>query len=333
MTHLEQIEMHTGTVTMEPAEAEFDMVVEERVPDAEDVAVLTLREAHGAELPPWEPGAHIDLLLPPDVGPRQYSLCGDPSNRKEWRVGVLKVPAGGGGSRHVHERLADGSPIRVRGPRNHFRLVPSDDYLFIAGGIGITPILPMLAEVNRSGANWRLVYGGRHLQSMAFLDELAAYGDRVTLWPQDEKGLIDIDGLIGEASADTEVYCCGPGPLLDAAEQARAARPSGGLHLERFMARTLLAPARTESFEVELQKSGMVLTVPPEKSILEVVEQAGVHVMWSCGVGTCGTCETGVLDGSPEHRDSILDADEQEANDCMMICVSRCAGERLVLDL
>ena len=209
MTHLDRLELHSGILTTELREAEFDMVVVKRDDVAEDVVAFTLQEAHDGALPPWEPGAHIDLLVP-GVGPRQYSLCGDPSDRRLWRVGVLNEPDGRGGSHHLYENLTDGSTIRVRGPRNHFRLLPAEDYLFIAGGIGITPILPMVAAAERAGANWRLVYGGRRLSSMGFLDELASYGDRVTVSPQDEKGLIDVVGVLGSASAGTQVYCCGP---------------------------------------------------------------------------------------------------------------------------
>jgi ferredoxin-NADP reductase len=332
MTHLDQLELHSGTLTTELREAEFDMVVEKREDTAKDVATLTLRAVHGAELPHWEPGAHIDLLVP-GAGPRQYSLCGEPSDRRHWRIGVLNEPGGRGGSRYLHENLAAESRIRVRGPRNHFRLLPSNNYLFIAGGIGVTPILPMVAAADRAGAYWRMVYGGRDLSSMAFLDELATFGDRVTLWPQDEKALIDLPGLLGPAQADTMVYCCGPGPLLDAAEQRCAHWPPGSLHLERFVARPLTESARAEAFDVELRSSGITLTIPPERSILDVVEEAGVHVLSSCGEGTCGSCETPLLEGTPEHRDSVLNEEEQSANDCMMICVSRCLGERLVLDL
>lgn len=332
MMHVDQLELHTGNLGTEVRETELDMVVGERRDCATGVAVLLLREAHGAELPQWQAGAHIDLLIP-GIGPRQYSLCGDVSNTREWRVGILKVPDGRGGSLRVHEDLVAGSTIRVRGPRNHFPLVPADNYLFIAGGIGITPILPMLAAATRAGADWRLIYGGRRLESMAFLNELATYGDKVTLWPEDENGIINVDGLLDVPQAGTKVYCCGPGPLLDAVEGACASWASESCHLERFVPKPVEEPTMVGAFEVELRRSGKVLNVPPENSILEVVEQAGVHALWSCGEGTCGTCEVPVIEGEPEHRDSILDADEQSANDCMMICVSRSLGPRLVLDL
>ena len=332
MTQLHQVALPPGTLTTELSEAEFDMIVVEREDNAADVAAFTLREVHGRELPAWEPGAHVDLLVP-NIGPRQYSLCGDVSDRRHWRVAILKETGGRGGSRHLHETLAVDSTIRVRGPRNHFRLLPSDNYLFVAGGIGITPILAMVAAVDRAGANWQLVYGGRQLSSMAFLDELASYGDRVSVWPQDEKGLIDLASLLGVAQPDTKVYCCGPEPLLQAVEARCAHWPPDSLHVERFVAPPLAEPARAEEFEVELRKSGITVTVPPDRSILDVVTKAGVHVPSSCAAGTCGSCETKVIEGTPEHRDAIRTDAERKANNWMMICVSRCLGDRLVLDL
>jgi ferredoxin len=168
---------------------------------------------------------------------------------------------------------------------------------------------------------------------MAFLDELAVYGDRVSVCPQDETGLLDLAALLGTPEPDTLIYCCGPEPLLAAVEERSARWPSNALHLERFAARPLSEPVRAEAFDIELRRSGLTLTVPPEQSILDVVEAAGVGVLSSCAEGTCGTCETGVLDGEPDHRDSVLTADERTANDCMLICISRSCGARLVLDL
>ena len=315
-----------------PVEAERAVRVEAKRPVADGVVALVLRAADGATLPAWEPGAHVDLLLA-GAPVRQYSLCGDPADRGTYRLGVLREPAGRGGSLHVHDRLAEGDVVRVRGPRNHFRLAPSPRYLFVAGGIGITPLLTMVRAAEAAGADWRLVYGGRRRDSMAFLDELAAYGDRVQVCPQDETGLLDLDGLLGVPQEDTLVYCCGPEPLLAAAEQRCAHWPAGALHVERFAPRPVDAGARTEAFEVELARSGRVLTVPADRSVLEVVEQAGVSVLSSCSEGTCGTCETAVLSGVPDHRDAVLDDAERRAGDCLMICVSRSCSPRLVLDL
>jgi ferredoxin-NADP reductase len=314
-------------------EYEGDLIVEAAEIVATDVVALTLVDAAGDTLPPWTPGAHVDLMLGEDLV-RQYSLCSAPSDSRTIRVGVLRSPDSRGGSVFIHEKLTPGATVRVRGPRNHFPLVGAPRYLFIAGGIGITPLLPMLAEVTAAGADWRLVYGGRTRASMAFLDELAQYGDQVVLAPQDEVGLLDLEGLLGEPDDQTLVYCCGPEALLTAVEQRCAAWPTGALHLERFAAKAATAPADGErSFELTLARTGVTVTVPPDRSVFDVVQEAGVSVLGSCHEGICGTCEQIVLDGDVDHRDSILSEDERAANDTMMICVSRCRSDRLTLDL
>jgi ferredoxin-NADP reductase len=287
--------------------------VERKETAADGVVALTLRPPTGSPLPPWSPGAHVDLIL--DGAPtRQYSLCGDPADHHTWRLGVLRDAAGGGGSRFVHDRLRAGDTVRVRGPRNNFELLPSPRYRFVAGGIGITPVLPMIAAAEAAGADWQLLYGGRRRASMAFLPELARYGDRVTVAPQDETGLLDLGAYLGPPQPGTLVYCCGPEPLLAAVEERCRAWPPRTLRV---------SPARSE----------LRLTVPPDRSILDVAEEAGVGVLSSCAEGTCGTCETTVLSGLPDHRDSVLTDEERQAGDCMMICVSRSCTARLVLDL
>ncbi|MGR7027420.1 cytochrome P450 [Geodermatophilus sp. URMC 62] len=335
--HVETVRHRTTSTTVVAGEFEADVRVEDKRPVADGVVTLTLRQVDDAPLPPWEPGAHVDLLLGdalPSAAPtRQYSLCGDPADSHAWRVGVLREPESRGTSSHVHDRLRPGDVVRVRGPRNNFPLHPSPRYLFLAGGIGITPILPMIRAAEAAGADWRLVYGGRRRASMAFLDELARYGDRVSVRPQDETGLLDLDELLGTPRPDTRVYCCGPEPLLAAVEQRCAAWPAGALHVERFSARPLTEPVRSEAFEVVLRRSELTLSVPPDRSILSVVEEAGVGVLSSCTEGTCGSCETAVLEGRPDHRDSVLSGEERAADACMMICVSRARTDRLVLDL
>ncbi|MGW4064635.1 PDR/VanB family oxidoreductase [Amycolatopsis sp. NPDC004747] len=301
------------------------LLVDDKEKLADGVVRLTLRAPGGEPLPPWEPGAHIDLVLPGFV--RQYSLCGDPADASSYQVAVLREPDGRGGSAYVHDSLSAGDLVSVEGPRNHFALVQASRYLFIAGGIGITPILPMVESVARAGHDWQLVYGGRTRSSMAFTADLARHGDRVVFRPQDEHGLLDLPTLLASAGAGTAVYCCGPEPLLAAVE----ALGPDDLHVERFA--PLPDDGPRTGFEVELAGSGRVLPVPADRSILEVVEEAGVTILSSCREGTCGTCETGVLGGEPDHRDSVLTAEERLENEVMMLCVSRARSPRLVLDL
>lgn len=305
------------------------VVVAERRQEADGVVSLAFR---GSGLPTWDPGAHLDLLLA-DGLERQYSLCGDPAERDVWRIAVLREPGGRGGSAFVHERLSVGETVRVRGPRNNFALRPARRYLFIAGGIGITPILPMLRAADAAGSDWSLLYGGRTRGSMAFLEELTGrYGERVAVRPQDETGLLDLASYLGAPEPDTAVYCCGPDPLLDAVERNCAANGRPEPRMERFGPRAR-AVSSDAPFELVLARSGLTLTVPEHASVLETVRAAGVEVLFSCAEGTCGTCETGVLEGAPDHRDSLLTAAERAAGDTMMICVSRSFGERLVLEL
>ncbi|GAA2767093.1 PDR/VanB family oxidoreductase [Streptomyces paradoxus] len=319
-----------------PADATLALAT--RTLAADGVVSLTLRRPDGGMLPAWTPGAHIDVLLGSDDGEdggliRQYSLCGDPAERETWQIAVLREPRGRGGSAYVHDHLREGAAVRVRGPRNNFPLRPAARHLFIAGGVGITPILPMVEAAEAAGADWRLLYGGRTRTSMAFLDRLAPHGDRVLVRPQDEYGLLDLAAHLGVPEEGTLVHACGPEPLLQAVQEQCAGWPPGTLGVERF------APVRTaetgpvEAFELELARSGLTLTVPPDRSVLETLEEAGVAVDFSCREGTCGTCETDVLDGRPDHRDSLLTEDERAAGDTMLICVSRSCGPRLVLDL
>jgi ferredoxin-NADP reductase len=312
-------------------EHEAALVIQETALVADDVVAVTLSAPDGAELPAWTPGAHIDVVLDEDLT-RQYSLCGPVSDLTRYRIGVLKSPTSRGGSVAVHA-LKAGDNVRVRGPRNHFPLIGSGRYQFIAGGIGITPLLPMIAEVEAAGTDWNLVYGGRSRSSMAFLDELDRYGQRVTVVPQDEQGAIDLAQVLGQPRTDTAVYCCGPTGLLDAVEGLCQSGEPGTLHYERFAAKEQAAVDPGSTFDVVLARSGMTLTVPADKSIFEVCRDAGVSVLGSCFEGVCGTCETGVLDGEVDHRDSILNEEERESNEFMMICVSRCKSKQLTLDL
>ncbi|MFD6530490.1 PDR/VanB family oxidoreductase [Streptomyces sp. NPDC060184] len=310
------------------SEKSLELIVRRMTWEAEGVLSVELADPHGKPLPGWTPGAHLDVHVGGRV--RQYSLCGDPLVPDVYRIGVLNEPSSRGGSRYVHTRLRPGQLVTASEPRNHFALEEAGSYVFVAGGIGITPLLAMARETARRGVPWRLVHGGRSRASMAFTPELDALGGDVTLVAQDERGHIDLDGALAGLPEDALVYCCGPEPLL-AAVQERC--PEGRLRLERFAAPAVERGGEDASFEVECRTSGVILTVGADTSVLEAAEEAGLSVDSSCRDGICGSCETRVLEGTPDHRDFLLSAAEHAASATMMICVSRCASGRLVLDL
>lgn len=309
-----------------------ELTVLDKSVTAAGVVTLTLARPDRGRLPDWAPGAHIDLTLANGTT-RQYSLCGDRRDAHTYRVGVLREHAGRGGSAFVHDVLEVGDVVGLGGPRNNFAMVPSPRYLFIGGGIGITPLVPMVHQADLIGAEWALLYGGRSRSSMAFLDDLARYGDRVHVVPQDEAGLLPLNAWLGEPRTDTVVYGCGPAPLLEALGRATAEWPAHRVRTERFIAAEQGAPVRDEPFAVELARTGATVTVPAELSVLEAARRAGATTLSSCEQGTCGTCETAVLAGVPDHRDSILADHERAEGDCMFPCVSRSCTDRLVLDL
>ncbi|MEG3626353.1 PDR/VanB family oxidoreductase [Streptomyces poriticola] len=289
--------------------------------------VVRLR-LEGHDLPRWEPGAHLDLVLPSGLI-RQYSLCGDPEDTSSYTVATRLVEDGRGGSREVHEQLRAGMELQVRGPRNRFPLTGAPAYLFVAGGIGITPLLPMLRALPE-GADWRLLYGGRTRASMPFLEELEKLDPertRVTVAAEDETGLPDLDGFLARPPEGTAVYCCGPEGMMAAVGERLPAGAS--LYLERF------APRRSaegeHGFEVELRRSARTLSVAPDSSVLAAVRAELPDTPYSCEQGWCGTCRQRVVEGEIDHRDELLT--DGERDDSMLICVSRAQGERLVLDL
>lgn len=314
--------------------------------ECDDVVSLTLIDPGGTELPAWEPGAHLEVHLPTGLI-RHYSLCGEVEDRSHYRVAVLRERDSRGGSRFVHEQLRVGAELEVSGPRNRFPFEPSARIEFVAGGVGITPILPMVREAARQGLDWRLWYGGRSASAMAFVDELRAIDTaRVRLFPADHGSRIDLDDALGRPADDTAVYCCGPESLRQAVQDKCAAWPDGTLHFERFAAPKTAGAvpagdgdpdsdtvAGTDVFVVVAQASGAEVKVPVDKSILEALEEANIAAPFSCREGICGTCEVRVLEGTPDHRDLVLSDDERKAGNCMMICVSRAKCARLVIDL
>ena len=300
--------------------------------EADGVRSFALADETGADLPEWDAGAHIDVLIPGGLV-RQYSLCGDPADRGNWRIAVLREEESRGGSAHLHDEVGIGSILEVREPRNNFQLDSAPHYLFIAGGIGITPLLPMINAAESRNAQWQLHYGGRQRSRMAFLDELAGHQDRVSVVPQDERGLLPLDAILDQAPEEALVYCCGPEALLDAVENAWTGKPDA-LHVERFRPRTTTTtPEEEVPFEVVVQSSGRSVEVRPGVSILDALARAGMEMPSSCREGTCASCETTVVEGAVDHRDSVLTAQEKDAGKTMMICVSRARSGRLILDI
>lgn len=319
----------------------LDLVVRGLRQESTNVMSLELALPDGSTLPEWQPGAHLEIVLPSGMV-RHYSLCSDPRNLQKYRLAILRETGGRGGSEELHSETRLGTKLTARGPRNHFKVEDgATHYLLVAGGIGITPIMAMARELTAAGKSTRLVYCGSSRQTMAFIDELQEImGDSLALYPRDERGRADLLAEIREAPAGTAVYACGPERLLADLQSITAdTLGADAFHAELFAAAT--PPARTEDtaetaadapFEIELRQSGCTLTVPPEKSILDVVLEVNPSFMSSCEEGFCGTCETKVLEGEVEHRDTILSQKERARNDTMFICVSRSKCPKLVLD-
>lgn len=305
--------------------------------EAKDIISVELRPAEGSEFPGFTPGAHIDLHLPNGLV-RSYSLSNSSEDRNRYVVGVLRDRASRGGSRSVHDDLRIGKPIRISAPRNHFALEESADYtVLVAGGIGITPLLSMARRLKSCGRRFEVLYFARERGAAAFLDDLHALGMPLHLhFDQEEGGPPDLRSLLAERAPQpgAHFYACGPARLLDAFEQICADLGLAQVHVERFTPVEIAAAEdAVQQYTVELRKSGKLLEVSPGKSLLDTVLAAGVDVEHSCCEGVCGSCETRVLDGIPDHRDSVLSPSEKASNKVMMLCVSGCKSSRLVLDL
>jgi ferredoxin-NADP reductase len=301
----------------------------------QDVVALTFAGADGAPLPPWRPGAHLDIHLP-SGRVRQYSLCGDPTRHDNYRIAVRRIPGGGGGSVEMHDALSVGSQVTTNGPRNAFPLTvpgygsPTQRLRFVAAGIGITPILPMMRHVDGLGVEWSMIYAGRSGDSLPFLDEVAGFGDRIEIRTDDERGVPTAAQLLGDCPDGTAVYACGPAPMLTAIRAGLANRDNVELHFERFAAPPVVDG---EEFSVRVASTGATVQVGAEETLLSALQRADVWPPYSCRQGFCGTCRARVLDGSVEHRDTLL-TEPERADGMMLICISRAAkGQRLTLDL
>jgi ferredoxin-NADP reductase len=308
--------------------------------EADGVVSALLVDPAGGALPAWTAGAHLELQLP-SGRIRHYSLGGDPDDRSSYLVAVLREVDGRGGSIEIHDSLRVGSYVEVRGPRNNFALTDAEDYILIAGGIGITPILSMARQL-KSRRPWRLYYGGRSRQSMAFVSEVEQLsGDgTVEISPSDELGPLDLDRIFRRVTEESAIYCCGPERLLSAAqERCSQLGMADRLHLERFSAPSAARAAVVESspaddgFDVELARTGTTVRVEPQATTLDALRTVLPNLPSDCETGICGTCEVRVLGGVPEHHDYVLSDSEREAGNSMLVCVSRSRTPKLLLDL
>nr|WP_264992786.1 PDR/VanB family oxidoreductase [Mycobacterium montefiorense] len=301
-------------------------VVTKRELVAPDVVALTLADPQGGLLPSWTPGGHIDVSLPSGRR-RQYSLCGTPGRRTDYRIAIRRIADGGGGSIEMHDAFDVGSTLMFEGPRNAFYLGTAErDVLFVIGGIGVTPMLPMLRVAVQRGINWRAIYAGRSRDYMPLLDEVVSVApDRVTVWADDEHGRVAaVDDLLAGAGPTTAVYVCGPGAMLEAVRLARNEHADAPLHYERFNPPPVVDGV---PFELELARSQRLLCVPANRSALDVMRDLEPTTPYSCQQGFCGTCKVKVLAGQVDHRGRTAVGDGE-----MLVCVSRAKADRLVID-
>ena len=304
--------------------------------ERESTTVISIEVARedGTALPAWTPGAHVDAVLP-SGRVRQYSLCGDPDDLAVYKFAVLREDAGRGGSVELHTIAAAGVSLGIRPPRNRFPFLDAPRYLFFAGGIGVTPLLPMARAAARQDRRFMFVYGGRTRATMAFTAELGALqGGAVRIVPQDEFGHPLFDPLLRASPPETLVYACGPAGML---REAQAAAERNGaaarLRIERFSAAEAAPLSRRDcAFDVVLNRSGRTVHVPAGRTLGSVLQEHGAEVTFSCEEGSCGTCETRVLGGVPDHRDSYFSDDERACSRSMMVCVGRSLSAKLVLD-
>jgi len=313
------------------------LVVEAVQPAAQDVLRIRLASQDGRPLPRWTPGAHIDVECGHTGISRQYSLCGDPADANAFEIAVLREPESRGGSAWLHANLRVGDKLKVRGPRNHFRLDEScRKAIFVAGGIGVTPVSAMARRARELGIDYVFHYCGRSRKAMALLDELAVlHGNRLHVHAADEGHRANFGQLLASPDTGTHIYACGPARMIEALEACCANWPEDTLRVEHFSS-TLgtLDPSKELAFTVELKDSGLTLDVPSDQTLLTALRCANIDVQSDCEEGLCGSCEVRVLAGDIDHRDVVLTRTERDANNRMMSCCSRAArGGKIVLAL
>lgn len=299
---------------------------------ARDTNIYEFQRPDRQPLPPYEPGAHVDMHLPNGLV-RNYSMIVARPDPSTYTFGIKRDPASRGGSRYIHDELRVGKTLKISSPSNNFPLREDAAHtLLFAGGIGITPIWCMVQRLVELGRSWQLYYASRSRDDMAFLDALAELAYASFHFDDESAGqFLDIAAILAAAPQDAHLYCCGPTPMMNAFETATANWPRPQVHVEYFTPRAV--PAKKGGFTVELARSGLEFFIPEGQSILQVLLDEGIDVDYSCELGICGACEQRVISGIPEHRDAILSEEEQAENKRVMICCAGCKSERLVLDL
>jgi ferredoxin-NADP reductase len=309
-----------------PVGRTHNAVITKRERLSPDVVALTFADPDGGLLPSWTPGSHVDVQLPSGRR-RQYSLCGPPGRRTDYRIAVRRIANGAGGSIEMHDAYTVGDSLVFEGPRNAFYLGGDErDVLFVIGGIGVTPILSMMRAAQQRGMNWRAIYAGRSRDYMPLLDEvLALDADRVNVWADDERGrFATADDLLVGATPTTAVYVCGPTGMLESVRTARNEHANAPLHYERFSPPPVVDGI---PFQLELARSKRVLDVPANRSALDVMLDIDPTTAHSCRQGFCGTCKVRVLGGQVDRRGRTSETDGE-----MLVCVSRANGGRVVID-
>jgi len=316
----------------------LQVLVNRKAVVADGICSFEMRLASGEPLPAFTAGAHVDVYLPSGEV-RQYSLCNAPEERHRYLIGVLKDPHSRGGSKSMHERVEQGQTLQISVPRNLFPLaIEGKRHLLIAGGIGITPMMAMAQELHRQGADFELHYCFRSRDRAAFLDwlENAAFAERVSLHDDSSAPPTHLDAgvLLQNPEAGQHLYVCGPGGFMDyiLTCAATAGWPQAQVHRE-FFASAPIDHDGDQPFEVELAQSGQLFQIPADRSVFEVLDEAGIAIETSCEQGICGSCITRVLHGTPDHRDQFMTDAEHARNDQFTPCCSRAKSPRLVLDL
>jgi len=300
---------------------------------ADGIHLLEFRDSGGNPLPLFSAGAHITVRVPNGML-RKYSLCNDPAERDRYLVAVKREVAGRGGSSTLIDRAKPGIELMVAAPVNDFALPQrAQDFLFIAGGIGITPIMAMIRQVQAEGKRFRLYYCTRSPETTAFMDELSApeFKDKVLIHHDhgDPAKSLDLKPILAERKNREHLYCCGPRPLMEAVRDMTEHWSSTAVHFEAF-SEADIHKATDRPFKIKLAKSGKVFDVPTDKTIMEVLRENGLDVPSSCETGTCGTCRTKLLAGQADHRDLVLH--EHERGNTIMICVSRAKSDEITID-